>query len=112
MGELDSAQVQTLLKGQHVGRLTCHLSDGPHVFPVKYTLGDPSHISIQAPNQERTIPHRGDSVRFEVDEIDGPGRWSTVIAWGFLEDADEQHAGGATYRVCFTDLRGFYRGQK
>jgi hypothetical protein len=83
------------------------------MFPVKYTLRDARHISVEAAGRaDDSAARGGESIRFEVDEIHGPARWSTVIAWGFLEDRDPTPADAATYRIRFTDVRGFYRGPR
>lgn len=109
-GELDAYQVHALLKAQHVGRLTCHCRDGARALPVRYTVCDSGRICIQMSDHVcPELAREKASVRFEVDAIESPLQWSTLIGWGFVEETAATTANGTTCRVRFTGLRGFYR---
>jgi uncharacterized protein len=111
LGELNATQVRQLLAAHHLGRLTCHTGDRARVLPVTYRASDAEHIEIETSDDTCTgLARERASVRFEVDDVNGPSRWSTVIGWGFLEEATPQHENIATYRIRVTGLRGFYRG--
>ena len=111
MGELDATEVRDLLQGQHVGRLTCQETERSSIVSVRYTSGDPDHVRVRTVDQTcAALAQAKGAVRFEVDEVDGPARWSTVIGWGFFEKpADDEHG---AYLIRFTDVRGFYRGAR
>jgi hypothetical protein len=111
LGELDATQVRQLLTAHHLGRLTCHTGDRRRVLAVTYRISDAEHIDIDTSDETCTgLARERAPVRFEVDDVMGPSRWSTVIGWGFFEEAIPQHENTATYRIRVTGLRGFYRG--
>jgi nitroimidazol reductase NimA-like FMN-containing flavoprotein (pyridoxamine 5'-phosphate oxidase superfamily) len=111
LGELDAVQVRELLLTHHLGRLTCDTGKQRRVLPVSYRVSDGGHIDIDTPDDACPgLARTHAPIRFEVDDIESPSRWSTVVGWGFFEDAGPQDENRATYRIRFTGLRGFYRG--
>src|SRR5262245_10279680 len=82
LGELDAVQARQLLAAKRLGRLTCDLGGRSSVLPVRYYMRDATHIDVETPDAAcRTLASDGVPVRFEVDDIENPARWSTVIAW-------------------------------
>ena len=110
MGELDPAEARELLSGSHVGRLTCHGGEQPSLVSLRYTPKDPDHVTVELRDAACAALARAHApVRFEVDEVEGPARWSTVIGWGYIENPTDERD---RYVIRFTDLRGFYRGAR
>jgi nitroimidazol reductase NimA-like FMN-containing flavoprotein (pyridoxamine 5'-phosphate oxidase superfamily) len=111
LGELDPVQVRQLLTAQHVGRVTCQAGARSCILAVKYRVSDAEHIEIETSDEACPgLAREQAPIRFEVDDVKGPSRWSTVIGWGFFEQTPPRRENDATYRIRFTDLRGFYRG--
>jgi nitroimidazol reductase NimA-like FMN-containing flavoprotein (pyridoxamine 5'-phosphate oxidase superfamily) len=111
LGELDAVQVQQLLDAHHLGRLTCHCDGRSCVLPVKYRSSGGHQVDVESADRLCPILARDRApVRFEVDDVEGPSRWSTVIAWGFFEEAAPPQPDDPAYRIRFTGMRGFYRG--
>ena len=112
MGELDAAEARDMLRGRHVGRLG-YGGDPTSVVSVKYSAGEPDHVHVQTADALcGALAQQQAPVRFEVDDVDGPARWSTVIGWGFFEKPTGGADEGSGYRIRVTDLRGFYRGAR
>jgi nitroimidazol reductase NimA-like FMN-containing flavoprotein (pyridoxamine 5'-phosphate oxidase superfamily) len=113
MGELGTLEVVAVLERQRVGRLTWLSGDRKGGVPVTYSVCDPEAacicVSVRA-NDVRAGGAAGerDSVRFEVDEVRGPGQWSTVVAWGVLEKGAARD--GSRFRIQLRNVRGFFRG--
>jgi nitroimidazol reductase NimA-like FMN-containing flavoprotein (pyridoxamine 5'-phosphate oxidase superfamily) len=111
MGELDAAQARSLLEHHGLARLTCFGVEGRSSLPIRYTISDRDHICAHTAEDVYTRPLAANtSIRLEVDDVDGPTRWSTVIGWGFVEGTAVPCCGPGTYNIRLTALRGFYRG--
>jgi nitroimidazol reductase NimA-like FMN-containing flavoprotein (pyridoxamine 5'-phosphate oxidase superfamily) len=118
VGELDSAQVEHMLRRRRIARLVCEGDGLDYVGTVRYYALDLPYVYLHAPEPALLgLFHATRSVRFEVDEVESPGRWESVVGWGRIEELDRaaapEHAGreaGAVYRLHLDRLRGFYRG--
>lgn len=115
LGDLDTVQVERLLKAQTVGRLV--LTEGPrtYVLPVQYYAYELPDVYISPPSEPCVRMMQADGrVGFEVDDVEGPREWKTLVAWGrFQEQASAPDGGG--HRVCrirLDDVRGFWRSPK
>lgn len=62
-----------------VGRLVVAAPDGIDVFPVNYLLAPGSVVFRSAPGTKLELLTGGADVAFQVDDVDGPLRWSVVI---------------------------------
>lgn len=112
LGELNPVQVRELLGAQHVGRITCQVNGRARMVTVVYHVDEQGHVDVLTPECEGMgVAQEPLALRFEVDRVEGPSRWSTIVGWGFLEPAAETR-GQATYRIRFTGMRGFYRGAR
>jgi nitroimidazol reductase NimA-like FMN-containing flavoprotein (pyridoxamine 5'-phosphate oxidase superfamily) len=117
MGEMDSAQVEHLLKRRRIARLICESAGSRHVGTVRYYATDLPNVYLHAPDAAcLELARANPAVRFEVDDIDSPGRWGAVVGWGTMEQLEGSgdpeaagHAAVKVYRIHFERLRGFYR---
>lgn len=62
-----------------VGRLAVSGPDGIDVFPVNYLVAPGSVVFRSAPGTKLELLTGGADVAFQVDDVDGPFRWSVVI---------------------------------
>jgi nitroimidazol reductase NimA-like FMN-containing flavoprotein (pyridoxamine 5'-phosphate oxidase superfamily) len=116
-GELDDREIEQLLKRGRIGRLICHDHGPRHAGTVIYYALDLPDVYVHAPDLPCLRPAGvKSSVRFEVDDVDGPARWASVLGWGTIEEADrtpEPHPSPEesrkVYRIHLECLRGFYR---
>jgi nitroimidazol reductase NimA-like FMN-containing flavoprotein (pyridoxamine 5'-phosphate oxidase superfamily) len=118
VGELDSAQVEQMLKRRRIARLVCHGDGFNYVGTVRYYALNLPDVYLHAPDAACIrLTHANPRVRFEVDDVESPGRWESVVGWGTIEELDRAAAPepvgdepGRLYRIHLNRLRGFYRG--
>jgi nitroimidazol reductase NimA-like FMN-containing flavoprotein (pyridoxamine 5'-phosphate oxidase superfamily) len=118
VGELDGSQVEHMLKRRRVARLVCRGDGFNYVATVRYYALDLPNVYLHAPDAACIrLAHADPRVRFEVDDVESPGRWASVVGWGTIEELDHtaatapaDHPPGTLYRVHLDRLRGFYRG--
>jgi nitroimidazol reductase NimA-like FMN-containing flavoprotein (pyridoxamine 5'-phosphate oxidase superfamily) len=118
LGELDIAQVEHMLKRRRIARLICQGDGLRYVGTVRYYALDLPDVYLHAPDADCVrVTHTNPSVRFEVDDVESPGRWESVVGWGTIEElhgaSAPEGAGGApgnVYRIHLDRVRGFYRG--
>ena len=86
LGELKEDEIQQLLKSNSIGRLGC--TDGEHVYitPINYRLEDDSVLCYSLEGHKIDMMRKHPQVCFEVDHINGPDHWRSVIADGVYEE--------------------------
>jgi nitroimidazol reductase NimA-like FMN-containing flavoprotein (pyridoxamine 5'-phosphate oxidase superfamily) len=117
-GELDSTQVEHMLKRRMIARLVCQGDGFNYVGTVRYYAFDLPDVYVSEPDAACIrLAHANPRVRFEVDDVESPGRWESVVGWGTIEELDRAAAPdavgdkpGTLYRIHLSRLRGFYRG--
>ena len=82
---LDPIECWRLLSGRSVGRLGFQTEKGPRIIPVNYTLAGESIVIRTAPRTEIVRVAPGQTVAFEIDQIDESLQtgWS-ILAVGVL----------------------------
>lgn len=117
VGILNDEQVLDVLKRRRMGRLSCAADGFKRISAVRYDAGDGPDLYVQAPDPECLALLRANPrVRLEVDDVQGPSQWETVLGWGRLEEIarGERAATGGfdnrpLYRIRLDSVRGFYR---
>ncbi len=94
LGELNTREIERILRGNIIGRIGCHAFGKTYVVPITYAYDG---CAVYARSNEgmklhmmRANPH----VSFEVDCMDQVGNWESVIATGLFEEiaGDEAHS--------------------
>lgn len=86
IGELNQASIHALLTRLHVGHLGVFGDGRVFVFPVSYGY-DGEDIYIESHEGLKVRLMRGHpEVCFEIEEIEGPGRWRTAMVHGLFEE--------------------------
>jgi nitroimidazol reductase NimA-like FMN-containing flavoprotein (pyridoxamine 5'-phosphate oxidase superfamily) len=117
VGILDDAQVLDVLKRRRVARLSCAADGFKRVSAVHYDGGQVPDLYLQAPDPQCVALLRvNPRVRLEVDDVQGPSQWETVLGWGLLQEiVRSQHAidgrsePSPLYKIHLDAVRGFYR---
>ena len=79
---LDQADMEALLARNHVGRLAYSFHDEVDIEPLHYVYADGVLYARTSPGHKlQTLAHHR-WVAFEVDEIEGPYDWRSVIVHG------------------------------
>jgi len=89
LGELNAAQIESLLMRQVTGRIACVQDAIPYIIPVNYVYDGHQVISHSAPGKKIAMMRKNPMVCFQVDEIRNIFNWQSVIAWGRFEEITE-----------------------
>jgi nitroimidazol reductase NimA-like FMN-containing flavoprotein (pyridoxamine 5'-phosphate oxidase superfamily) len=84
--ELNSTQIEALLKGQVIGRIGCHSAETMYVVPVNYIYDGGNIYCHSAKGMKIDMMRANPQVCFEVDEIKEVTNWQSMIAWGKFEE--------------------------
>jgi nitroimidazol reductase NimA-like FMN-containing flavoprotein (pyridoxamine 5'-phosphate oxidase superfamily) len=80
--DLDEGESRALLGRQHIGRLA-FLSDGRvELCPVSYVMDGAWLVFRTGPGTKLSALARNPYVAFQVDEVQGPLAWQSVVARG------------------------------
>lgn len=83
-GELTDGEARALLARHHVGRLAFTAGGRADIEPIHYTFrGDWIHCRTMAGTKLTALTERP-WVAFEVDEVEGPFDWRSVVAHGTM----------------------------
>jgi nitroimidazol reductase NimA-like FMN-containing flavoprotein (pyridoxamine 5'-phosphate oxidase superfamily) len=86
IGTMNPDEIEAMLQRLRVGRIGCSLHDRPYVVPIDYTYSGGCVYGYGAPGRKIEIMRTQPNVCFQVDEIEGPSSWRTVIADGVYEE--------------------------
>lgn len=104
---MTTEEVDALLERNHVGRIAYSFHDRVDIEPIHYLYADGAIYMRTAPGTKLvTLAHRP-WVAFEVDEVDGPFDWRSVVAHGtvyVLSDVGSDEA-RASYQHALERLR-------
>ena len=106
--DLDATEANALLARNHVGRLAYSFHNRVDIEPIHYVFADGALYMRTAPGSKLATLAHSPWVAFEVDEIDGPFDWRSVVVHGTVYVLHE-HTGTAssreTYRLAVERLR-------
>lgn len=110
--ELARPEIDAILARNHVGRLAFSFRDRVDIQPLSYAFEDPwIYLRTEEGGKISTLTHNRWAA-FEVDEVEGPFDWRSVVVRGAVELMDPVH--GATeekaYRRAVSLLRGIVPG--
>jgi nitroimidazol reductase NimA-like FMN-containing flavoprotein (pyridoxamine 5'-phosphate oxidase superfamily) len=80
LGELNSSEIEQILRTQAVGRIGCHANGRTYIY-------DGHAIYFHSLDGLKTQMMRANpSICFEVDVVHDLANWQSVIAWGRFEE--------------------------
>jgi hypothetical protein len=126
LGPLPAAELEDLLRRQHVGHLGCVVDGRPYVVPITYAYVDGCIYGHTTPGRKLAALQAESHICFEVAEQGSAGSWRSVVAQGVYEEVlDETErarvlarlrgaapvvvpatAGGVVYRLRLTEKTG------
>jgi nitroimidazol reductase NimA-like FMN-containing flavoprotein (pyridoxamine 5'-phosphate oxidase superfamily) len=104
---LDRPEADALLARNHVGRLAYGFHGRVDIEPIHYVFADGAFYMRTEPGSKLAMLAHAPWVALEVDEIDAPFQWQSVVAHGtvyVLEDHGSPDA-RANYSAAVTRLR-------
>jgi len=88
-GELNSEQIEEVLKKQVIGRIGCDGDDHIYIVPVSYAY-DGKYVYVRSFEGKKLEMMRKDpNVCFQVDDMQNMANWQSVIAWGEFEELSD-----------------------
>ena len=90
LGELNSGQVEELLRSQLLGRIGCHADDMTLIVPVNYVYDGEYVYAHSREGMKIKMMRQNPRVCFEVEEIENMANWKSVIAWGEYEELNNE----------------------
>ena len=92
LGQLPASEVERLLHSELIARIGCHVEGRTYVVPVAYVYADGSLIGHSAEGLKLTMLRKNPEVCVEVEHVDDPANWRSVIAWGRYKELSGQEA--------------------
>jgi len=99
IGELSKREMEAVLRSGIVARLGCHAEGRTYVVPITYAYDGTSLIGHSALGLKVDMMRQNPAVCVEVDQVDDPGHWRSVIAWGRYEELEGEAALEAMERL-------------
>jgi hypothetical protein len=91
LGELTTEEIDDFLHGQAIGRIGCYAFGRPYVVPITYAYDGVAVYGHSRQGLKMRAMRSNPSVCFEVDRMESPAQWQSVIAFGtFSELAAEE----------------------
>jgi hypothetical protein len=91
IGLLAPDEIESMLRRNRVGRLACAANDRPYVVPINYAYDGAGVYASATVGRKIEVMREQPLVCFEVDEVDGPSQWRSVVAEGVYEELTEDH---------------------
>jgi nitroimidazol reductase NimA-like FMN-containing flavoprotein (pyridoxamine 5'-phosphate oxidase superfamily) len=100
IGIMSPEEIESVLRGNRIGRIGCASNDRPYVVPTNYAYDGEYIYGYATLGRKITIMREQPSICFEVDEIAGSSSWRSVIAEGTYEElVDETRRRAAIDRL-------------
>jgi nitroimidazol reductase NimA-like FMN-containing flavoprotein (pyridoxamine 5'-phosphate oxidase superfamily) len=89
LGVLTPEQIDELLSKNITGRIGCTDGGKTYVVPVSYAYNGTYLVIHSREGMKVSMMRKNPHICFQVDEIDAPGNWRSVILWGDYEEVTE-----------------------
>lgn len=85
-GELNNAEIKSILSNNIIGRIGCFDGHQSYIFPISYAYHDNSIYCHSREGHKMNIMRKNKSVCFQVDEVSNMANWRSVMGWGVFEE--------------------------
>ncbi|MBV8245037.1 MAG: pyridoxamine 5'-phosphate oxidase family protein [Candidatus Eremiobacteraeota bacterium] len=106
LGILPDREIERVLREQFVGRIGCHADGRTYVVPIAYAYADGCIYGHTVDGLKLRMMRKNPHVCFEVDCVDDPMTWQSVIAWGTFEQLHGDAASHAMQTLLVKFLPG------
>lgn len=83
---LPAEEMIRVLESQRLGHLGCSAGDDIYVVPISYAYEDGALYSHSPEGQKIRMMRGNPNVCVQVERVEGPFAWQSVIAWGTYEE--------------------------
>src|SRR5262249_38442606 len=90
IGKLGDGDSLAILRQGTLGRLGCIAAGWPYVVPVNYFFDGKDIYIHTLPGKKLDALRANPRVCFQVDEIEDPYNWRSVIAYGTFEEVSNE----------------------
>jgi Predicted flavin-nucleotide-binding protein len=90
--ELTADEMHDMLTRNHVGRIAFSFHDRVDIRPIHYVYNDGWLYGRTSPSEKLVTLQHNQWVAFEVDEVQGPFDWQSVVAHGSFYRLTEDEA--------------------
>jgi len=88
--EMAQNEVHALLKRADYGHLGCARDNRPYIIPIHYAYQDPDIYIFTTEGMKTEFIAANPEVCLQVEEVDSPTNWKSVIATGKAERLTDQ----------------------
>ena len=86
IGQLSLPEIENLLHNQVIARIGCHTNGHTYIVPVTYAYDGAAIFGYSPEGLKLTMMRENPKVCVEVDHVDDPANWRSVIAHGIFEE--------------------------
>jgi len=95
IGKLGPDEIEEVLTRETIARLGCHAGGRTYVVPITYAYAEGDVYGHTCEGMKLAMMRQNPEVCVEVEAIEGPSRWRSVIAWGTFEELFDKDAARA-----------------
>jgi nitroimidazol reductase NimA-like FMN-containing flavoprotein (pyridoxamine 5'-phosphate oxidase superfamily) len=92
LGELNTEQIELLLKSEVIGRIGCCADNKVYVVPVTYAYDGTYVYAHSKEGMKIRMMRKSPEVCFEIDQMQNMANWQSVIASGKFEELEDEEA--------------------
>jgi len=92
IGDLKPAEVEALLQSEIVARIGCHAQGDTYVVPITYAYDGEGIIGHSSDGMKVRMMRENPNVCIEIDRMENPSIWQSVIARGTYEELSGEAA--------------------
>lgn len=89
VGTLSPNEIDDVLHLRQLARLACCLDNRPYIVPINYAYNGSCLYGRTQNGLKLEMMRKNPLVCIEVEEIDTPSNWRTVVAWGRFEEVND-----------------------
>jgi nitroimidazol reductase NimA-like FMN-containing flavoprotein (pyridoxamine 5'-phosphate oxidase superfamily) len=86
IGDLTPAEIEELLHRETLARIGCHADGRTYVVPISYAYDGKALLAHSAEGRKIWMMRANCHVCVEIEQLQSPGIWRSVIAWGIYEE--------------------------
>lgn len=90
--DLNPAEIEALLNSELVARIGCHADGDTYVVPITYAYDGDAIIGHSLVGMKVNMMRQNPDVCVEVDHMENPSTWQSVIARGTYEELSGETA--------------------